>query len=95
MSKELQTVHTGTSSIEDWYLEADGRRVGYLYRSTNGWAVAVDLPGWSAGPFAVAPSKDAALAFAECCLQLEGLHLIDQVESSDPIQITPAEMGMP
>lgn len=95
MTKEIKTVHTGKSSVEDWYLEVDGRRVGYVYRSSTGWPVAVDIPGWSDGPFAVAPSKEAALAFAECCLQLEGRHLIDLVESTDPIQITAAEMRTP
>lgn len=63
MQIELVPVGEG---VEDWYMEVNGLNAGYLYESTKGWAVGVasKLGSNAIGPYRIAASKDAALAFA-------------------------------
>jgi hypothetical protein len=51
---------------EDWYLEQQGRRIGYLYKTADGWTVGVltEAGGPDVGASTVTETKAAALEFA-------------------------------
>jgi hypothetical protein len=57
-------------SEEDWYLHLHGQSYGYLYRSTDGYAVGIGEPEQEVQHCSIEPSKDAALAAAQRYLGL-------------------------